>query len=103
MSTSKAALMDATTVRKVARLARLRLQEEEVAVLERDLARILGYFEQLQAVDTSAVAPMVHATAGPTPMRPDAVAASLGTDAAVANGPAVRDGSFAVPKVIGGS
>ncbi len=103
MSGSETGLIDASTVRKVARLARVRLDEAEVTALERDLARILGYFEQLQTVDTSAVEPMLHATAGPTPMRQDEVTPSLGTEVATANGAAVREGNFIVPKVIGGS
>ncbi len=101
--TAGAPLIDGRHVRAVARLARIRLDEDEMQLLERDLARILGYFEELQAVDTSDVEPMVHATGGPTPMRADEVAPGLGVVAAVANGPAVQDGAFVVPKVIGGA
>ena len=93
--------MDAATVQAVASLASLDLEPAEVVQFERDLGRILGYFEQLQAVDTSEVSPMVHATGGPTPLRADEISASLGSDLALANAPASSDQGFVVPRVIG--
>ena len=95
------AAIDAATVAKVARLARLELQPAERASFQRDLERILGYFKDLQSVNTHDIRPMLHATGGPTPLREDATAASLGNERALANAPETRHQSFVVPKVIG--
>jgi len=86
----------------ISRLARLRLSEEEVLAMTRDLGAILSYVEQLQAVDTSEVVPTAHALPLPTPLRRDEPTGELDAELALANAPARRGTAFAVPKVLGG-
>jgi aspartyl-tRNA(Asn)/glutamyl-tRNA(Gln) amidotransferase subunit C len=86
----------------VAKLARLELSEAEVETFSRQLSAILGYVEQLEALDTSAVEPTFHVVPMATPMRPDEPAASIPVEEALANAPARIGSAFAVPKVIEG-
>ncbi len=93
--------LDPQTVRKVARLARLRLPEERIEPLAAELSGILNWIEQLQEVDTEGVEPMTAAVSGARlPLREDVV--TEGGDAAIvlANAPSSRDGFFIVPKVV---
>jgi aspartyl-tRNA(Asn)/glutamyl-tRNA(Gln) amidotransferase subunit C len=87
-------------VRHVARLARLRLSPQEEQRYARQLSEVLGYFEALREVDTSAIAPTAYAQDLPLPLREDAPAASLSPDEALANAPRRSGTSFAVPRII---
>jgi len=87
-------------VEEIALLARLALSEEETGRLAGELSAILGYVEQLQAVDTSGVEPMTHAVPLDCPLRPDAVAPSLLADEALADAPQRVDDFFVVPRII---
>lgn len=84
----------------IARLARLRLEPDEVDRTATQLSGILDYFTALQGVDTAGVEP----TANPLPlrnvMREDAVTPSLPRDSALANAPAVEDGLVRVRAVL---
>ncbi len=89
-------------VRRIARLARLELDAGELERYRGQLSAILGYVEQLQALDLSGVEPMTHALAAgdAAPLRPDEVHRSLPPEEALANAPA-RDGTFfEVPRII---
>jgi len=92
--------IDAATVRKVARLARLAQPEETVEQLARELNGIMTWIEQLAEVDTDGVEPMTSAVHTPLPMRDDVV--TEGGDAArvLANSPRSTGGFFVVPKVV---
>lgn len=92
--------IDAATVRKVARLARIRVDEAKVEALAAELSGILTWIEQLREVDTEGVAPMASTEAVALPMRDDVV--TDGGDAAVilANAPKSDRGFFVVPKVV---
>ena len=92
--------IDAATVRKVARLARIAQPEETVEQLARELNGIMAWIEQLNEVDTNGVEPMTSAVHTPLPMRDDVV--TEGGDAArvLANAPRSKDGFFVVPKVV---
>jgi aspartyl-tRNA(Asn)/glutamyl-tRNA(Gln) amidotransferase subunit C len=92
--------IDADTVRKVARLARIRAPEERLGPLAAELNGIIQWIEQLAQVDTDGVEPMTSAVAVTLPMRDDVV--TEGGDAAgiLANAPRSRDGFFVVPKVV---
>jgi len=92
--------IDAATVRKVARLARIAEPEEKLEPLARELSAILNWIEQLSEVDTDAVEPMTTPVAMPLPMREDVV--TDGGDAAkvLANAPKTARGFFVVPKVV---
>lgn len=89
------------TVAAVARLARLKLSDDECATFARQLDEILAYAEKLHALDTSAVEPMSHAGES-SPLRDDVESACLPRERALEAAPDVADGLFRVPRVIGG-
>ncbi|MBI5084699.1 MAG: Asp-tRNA(Asn)/Glu-tRNA(Gln) amidotransferase subunit GatC [Acidobacteria bacterium] len=87
----------------VADLANLRLSEQEVARMARDLDGILSHMEKLNEVDTSGVEPMAQVLyeAGETAtLREDVPGATLDNAAALANAPLSGAGQFKVPKII---
>ncbi len=92
--------IDKDEVAEIALLARLRLTAGEVERLAGELSAILGYVEQLQAVDTSGVEPMTHAVPLDCPLRPDTVAPSLSAEEALADAPERQDDFFVVPRII---
>jgi aspartyl-tRNA(Asn)/glutamyl-tRNA(Gln) amidotransferase subunit C len=92
--------VEAATVKKIARLARLGLAEEDVVPLARELSAILGFVEQLSEVDTSGVPPMAAVSPKPHVWRADVVDDGGVREAVLANAPDARAGFFAVPKVI---
>lgn len=87
-------------VAQVARLARLTLEEAELQQLTGQMDAILGYVDQLDQVDTTAIEPTAHAVPLENAFREDAVREPLGVDRALANAPESREGCFRVPKVI---
>ena len=92
--------IDEKTVRKVARLARIELTDEEIKTYGAQLASILGYVEQLNRLDLDGVEPLAHAGDFDTPLRDDAPAPSLPREAALQNAPSSDPASFIVPRVI---
>jgi aspartyl-tRNA(Asn)/glutamyl-tRNA(Gln) amidotransferase subunit C len=92
--------IDADTVRKVAKLARIREREERLAPLAAELSGILQWIEQLAEVDTEGVEPMTSAVAVVLPMREDIVTEGGDARVVLANAPRSRDGFFVVPKVV---
>lgn len=84
----------------VARLARLKLDEAEVAVFARELGAILEYMEILNNLDTAGVEPTFIVRATTNVQRHDTVVQSQGIDNCSLNAPKTVDGYFAVPKVI---
>ena len=92
--------IDAETVRKVARLARIREREERLAPLAAELNGIIQWIEQLAEVDTEGVEPMTSAVAVTLPMREDVVTEGGDASVVLANAPRSRDGFFVVPKVV---
>jgi aspartyl-tRNA(Asn)/glutamyl-tRNA(Gln) amidotransferase subunit C len=89
-------------VERIARLANLELTAHEKQLFTRQLADILAYAEQVQAVDTTGVPATAHVNAHGVE-RPDAPKPSLRVSDAVANAPdgAPDAGLFRVPRVIG--
>ncbi len=92
--------IDDETVRKVARLAHIRVEEERVPSLARELSAILGWIEQLGEVDTAGVAPMTAVMPIARAWREDEITDGGVREAVLANAPAAEFGFFAVPKVI---
>ncbi len=101
--------LDTATVRRVAALARIRLEEEEVARLQGELNGILGWIEQLQSVDTEGVEPMAGGApsggdarggAAGMPMRADVVTDGGIREKILANAPDREGDFFGVPKVV---
>ena len=89
-------------VREIATLARLRLDEDEVARLTVELDGILGYIETVKGLDTANVEPMTHAVPFDCPMRPDEPGRSLTIDEALQNAPRRRENLFEVPRIVPG-
>jgi aspartyl-tRNA(Asn)/glutamyl-tRNA(Gln) amidotransferase subunit C len=89
-------------VERIARLANLQLTREEQELFSKQLADILAYAEQVQAVDTTGVEATAHVNAHGDE-RPDEPKPSLDVNEAVANAPdrAPEAGLFRVPRVIG--
>jgi aspartyl-tRNA(Asn)/glutamyl-tRNA(Gln) amidotransferase subunit C len=87
-------------VKHIADLARLKLTEGELEEYTRQLSAIIGYMDELNAIDTSGVEPTCFVVPGHDPQRDDVVQPSLDQDEAMKNGPMVKNGFFAVPKVI---
>jgi aspartyl-tRNA(Asn)/glutamyl-tRNA(Gln) amidotransferase subunit C len=96
--------LDAATVRRIASLARIRLEEAEVERMQAELNGILGWIEQLQAVPTEDVEPMAGgaplASAAGMRMRDDAVTDGGNPEAVLANAPDRQGDYFLVPKVV---
>ena len=87
-------------VRKVARLARLELSEEEEARIAEDLGQMLDYVAVLNELDTDNVLPTAHVLPISNVFREDTVMPSLPQAEALANAPSSGHGHFRVPKVI---
>ena len=92
--------IDAATVRKVARLARIAVPEERLDPLARELSGILQWIEQLAEVDTDSVEPMTSAVAATLPLRDDVVTDGGDPARVLGNAPKAVDGFFVVPKVV---
>jgi len=92
--------VDAQTVRRIAHLARIAVEEGEVAHLQGELNAILAWVEQLQAVDVAGVEPMTSVTPMQMKMRKDEVTDGGIAEAIVKNAPQSDDNFFLVPKVV---
>ncbi|MGH2899108.1 MAG: Asp-tRNA(Asn)/Glu-tRNA(Gln) amidotransferase subunit GatC [Solirubrobacteraceae bacterium] len=88
------------TVLYVARLARLRLSDEEVPRMQRDLDAVLGYVAELRELDTAGVPPTTHVLDIATPLRPDVVRDVLPVAEVVRNAPEHDESAMIVPKVL---
>ena len=92
--------LDAKDVKKIAFLARLDITDAEVATSANSLSRILGLIEQMNAVDTKAIAPMAHPQDAALRLRDDRVTEPDQRDKFQAIAPATEAGLYLVPKVI---
>lgn len=92
--------VDQDTVKRVAKLARIRVSDDEAASLQGELNTILGFVEQLNEVDVEGVEPMTSVTPMAMKKRSDEVTDGDRADDIVANAPASEDHFFLVPKVV---
>ena len=92
--------IDAATVRKVARLARIAEPEEKLDGLARELSGILDWIEQLNEVATDGVEPMTSAVHTPLPMREDVVTDGGDPEKVLSNAPKRAGDFYVVPKVV---
>ena len=92
--------LDTATVRRIASLARIRLEEEEVGRMQAELNGILGWIEQLQAVPAEGVEPMAGGGAVVLRLREDAVTDGGVVEQVLANAPDRHADYYAVPKVV---
>jgi aspartyl-tRNA(Asn)/glutamyl-tRNA(Gln) amidotransferase subunit C len=81
----------------VARLARLRLTDEEQERMTRELSGVLDYVQHIEELDLEGVEPTSRVVDLENALRPDEVRPGLTRDEALANAPEVADGGFAVP------
>ncbi len=92
--------VDAKTVEKIARLARLDVPQDRLAPLADELNNLLGWIEQLNEVDVEGVLPMTSAVATQIHMRKDVVDDGNIRDQILANAPKTEEGFFVVPKAV---
>ncbi len=92
--------IDIETARRVAKLARIRVEEDALGALASEFNTILGFIEQLSEVDVDGVEPMTSVTPMRLKRRPDVVTDGGQQSAVLANAPDAREGFFAVPKVV---
>jgi len=87
-------------VEKIAHLARLSINEEDIPSYADNLSNILTLVDQLNAVNTDDIAPMAHPQDAAQRLREDDVTETDQHDLFLKNAPATADGLFLVPKVI---
>jgi len=92
--------IDRDTARKVAKLARIRVEEDRLDALAQGFSAILGFIEQLNEVDVTGVDPMTSVTPMRLKRREDVVTDGNQQAAVLKNAPDAREGFFAVPKVV---
>lgn len=87
-------------VRKIARLSRIAVPEDQMESLAEDLSGIMGWIEQLNEVDIEGVEPMTSVVAATLPMREDIVTDGNIQEQVLANAPKSDEGFFVVPKAV---
>jgi aspartyl-tRNA(Asn)/glutamyl-tRNA(Gln) amidotransferase subunit C len=92
--------LDPATVRRIARLARIRVEEQDVARLQGELNGILGWIEQLSEVDVSGVEPLTGGAQMALRLRADEVTDGDLREEVLANAPDRVGEFFTVPKVV---
>ncbi len=92
--------VDQATVRRIAKLARIKVPDDEVASLQGELNAILAFVETLSEVDVEGVEPMTSVMPMPMKKRTDEVTDGEIPDLVTRNAPATEDHFFMVPKVI---
>lgn len=88
------------TIDYVGILAKLELSPEEKEAAKKDMAEMLDYIDQLNNLNTEGVEPMSHVFPVNNVFREDVVVNGDDREAILANAPAVKDGSFKVPKTV---
>ncbi|APX88985.1 asparaginyl/glutamyl-tRNA amidotransferase subunit C [Brevirhabdus pacifica] len=92
--------IDIETARRVAKLARIKVEDDHLPDLAQEFNNILGFIEQLNEVDVEGVEPMTSVTPMRLKRRTDEVTDGGMQDRILANAPDAREGFFAVPKVV---
>jgi aspartyl-tRNA(Asn)/glutamyl-tRNA(Gln) amidotransferase subunit C len=92
--------VDQATVRRIAHLARISVEDSEVPKLQGELNAILAFVEELNEVDVAGIEPMTSVTPIKMYQRPDIVTEGGNAAVITANAPLTEDGFFLVPKVV---
>ncbi len=92
--------IDESTAAKVAKLARIKVEEDALPALAQEFNAVLGFIEQLNEVDVDGVEPMVSVTPMRLKRREDVVTDGDLQEKILSNAPDAREGFFAVPKVM---
>jgi len=88
------------TIREMAQLARLRVDDGEIDDLTRRFSAILDLFDALQAVDVTGVEPLSNPFDAAQPLRDDVVTGTDQREALQAMAPLVEEGLYLVPRVV---
>ena len=92
--------IDKATAAKVAKLARIKVEDDALAALAEEFNMILGFIEQLNEVDVEGVKPMTSVTPQLLKRRVDQITDGDQQALVLSNAPDAREGFFAVPKVV---
>tara|TARA_B100001540_G_scaffold89938_1_gene81452 strand:- start:196 stop:483 length:288 start_codon:yes stop_codon:yes gene_type:complete len=92
--------IDNQTVRKVSKLAKIKINEKEETKLIEELNNILGWVDELKKVDTEQIEPMLSVFNESMAMRKDEVSSEISDELVLKNAPESKSGFFVVPKVI---
>ena len=92
--------IDNSTVKKVAKLARIEINEEEETTLITELNNILGWVDELKQVNTDSVEPMLSVFNESMQMREDQAESNFDNSQILDNSPESNSGFFVVPKVV---
>ena len=92
--------IDTETAARVAKLARIQVDESDLPILAKEFTAILGFINQLNEVDVTSIEPMTSVTPMRLKRRVDAVTDGDQQTKVLANAPDAREGFFAVPKVV---
>ena len=92
--------IDTQTVKRIAFLSRLRIDDDKIALAEEEFNKILAWVEQLQEVPTDDVEPLISVNENNLSLRKDEVTEGNQAEAVLANAPMKEYGYFAVPKVV---
>ena len=92
--------LDTNTINKIAKLARIKLSEEEARELLKDMNSILDWVEQLNEINTDKVEPLANISSSTLPKRKDEAKDINTSDEILQNSPDKLEGYFAVPKVV---
>ena len=92
--------IDTQTVKRIAFLSRLRVEDDKIAATEDEFNNILGWVDQLKEVNTDDVEPLVSVNENHLQMRKDEVTDGNIAEQILANAPMKEYGYFAVPKVV---
>lgn len=92
--------IDGATVRRIAHLARIKVEDGEIDHLAGEINSILGFVEQLKEVNVEGIEPMTSVTPMKLPLREDVVTDGENANKVLMNAPQSEEGFFLVPKVV---
>ena len=92
--------VDNQTVRKVSKLAKIKINEKEETKFIEELNNILGWVDELKKVDTDQIEPMLSVFNESMVMRKDEVSSDISEELVLKNAPESKSGFFVVPKVV---
>jgi aspartyl-tRNA(Asn)/glutamyl-tRNA(Gln) amidotransferase subunit C len=92
--------LDAAEIRKIAHLARLGINAEDIPEYSRNLSDILAFVEQLNAVDTTGVEPLAHPLEATQRLRADEITETDNRENFQKVAPETESGLYLVPQVI---
>lgn len=92
--------IDNETVRRIAFLSRLKVEDDKLEATKEEFNKIIDWVEQLKAVDTDAVEPLISVNENNLTLRGDEVTDGNQPEAVLANAPQKQYNYFVVPKVV---